>query len=105
MTWTPDVTVTINGIDYTGATLETVRVTRGRTEMYQEPQAGYSYCELIDLDGVGLGIQPLQQLSITVKNSIGTLIPVFTGKVSDTSASLYDTGVESGTPGAIVTTA
>jgi hypothetical protein len=103
MTWTPDVTVTIDGIDYTGATLETVRVTRGRTEMYEEPRPGYTICELIDLDGVGLGIQPLQTLTVSVKNTIGTPIRVFTGTVSDTAAVLYDTGFESGIAGSIVT--
>ena len=103
MTWTPQVTVTINGLDYTGATLETVRVTRGRTELYEEPRAGYTICELIDLDGTGLGILPLQRLTVSVKNSIGTPVPVFAGTVSDTASVLYDTGVESGTPGAIVT--
>jgi hypothetical protein len=101
--WTPEVTVTIGGTDFTGATLETVRVTRGRTEVYEEPRAGYVICELIDLDGNGLGIQPLQSMTVSIKNSIGTPVPVFAGQVSDTAAVLYDTGFESGTAGAIVT--
>jgi hypothetical protein len=103
MSWTPQVTVTIGGTDFTGSTLETVRVTRGRTEVYEEPRAGYVICELIDLAGTGLGIQPLQPMSVSIKNSIGTPVPVFAGQVSDTASVLYDTGFESGTPGAIVT--
>jgi hypothetical protein len=103
MSWTPQVTVTIGGTDFTGSTLETVRVTRGRTEVYEEPRAGYVICELIDLEGTGLGIQPLQSMSVSIKNSIGTPVPVFAGQVSDTASVLYDTGFESGTPGAIVT--
>jgi len=103
MTWLPDVTVTINGTDFTGSTLETVRVSRGRSEVYEEPRAGYTICELIDLNGTGLGIEPLQPMQVTIKNSVGTSIPVFTGTVSDTAAVLYDTGFESGRAGAIVT--
>jgi hypothetical protein len=102
MTWTPQVTVTINGIDYTGSTLETVRITRGRTEQYEEPRAGYAICELIDLDGTGLGIEPLQRMRVTIKNSIDQVVPVFTGQISDTASVLYSTG-EVTNPGAIVT--
>jgi hypothetical protein len=101
--YSPEPTVTIGGINYTGNTLETVRITRGRTEVYEEPRAGYAIAELIDLNGNGLAIQPLQPLTITVKDGSGADIPVFTGQVSDTSAVLYDTGFESGRPGAIVT--
>jgi hypothetical protein len=103
MTWTPQATVTINGVDYTAETLETIRVTRGRTEVYQEPRAGYAICELIDLDGTGLGIEPLQTMSVTVKDSTGTTVPVFAGRVSDTAEVVFDTGFESGTLGTIVT--
>jgi hypothetical protein len=103
MTWTPQATVTINGTDYSGQTLETIRVTRGRSEVYAEPRAGYAICELIDIDGSGLGIEPLQTMSITIKNSIGTPVPVFAGQVTDTAEVVFDTGFESGTLGTIVT--
>jgi hypothetical protein len=103
MVWTPEATVTINGIDYTGNTLEAIRVTRGRDDVFTEPRAGYAICELIDLNGSGLGIQPLQRMSISIKNSVGTTIPVFTGNVTDTAEVLFDTGFESGTVGTIVT--
>jgi hypothetical protein len=101
--WSPNVTVQIGGRDYTGATLETVRITRGRNEIYEEPRAGYAICELIDLNGTGLGIQPLERMTVSIQDSYGNQLRVFTGNVSDTSAVLYDNGVESGTAGAITT--
>jgi hypothetical protein len=102
MSWEPQVTVTINGVDYTGSTLESVRITRGRTEVYEEPRSGYAICELIDLVGTGLGIQPLQRMRVTIKNTVDQIVPVFTGQIADTSAVLYSTG-EVGNAGAIVT--
>jgi hypothetical protein len=103
MTWTPQATVTINGVNYTAETLETIRVTRGRAEVYQEPRAGYAICELIDIDGTGLGIEPLQTMSISIKDSTGMTVPVFAGNVTDTAEVVFDTGFESGSIGTIVT--
>lgn len=103
MTWTPDPTITIGGVDYTGDTLETVRIRRGRDTVYQEPRAGYLIAELIDLDGDGLDFDVLDTVQVTLDDSAGSPVTVFTGKVSDWSAVLYDTGVESGTAKAVYT--
>ena len=103
MSWTPEVTVTIDGRNLTGSTLETVRITRGREDVFAEPRASYCLAELIDLDGLGLGIRPLQLMQVTMKDSAGISRPVFTGTVSDTSAVLYDAGEVDNTPKAIVT--
>jgi hypothetical protein len=103
MPYVPDVNVTINGTDLSGITLETVRVVRGREDVYGEPRAGYAICELIDLTGTGLGIEPLQTLSITVDDSLGAPVDVFTGIVSDTAIQLYDAGEVDGIPKGLVT--
>jgi hypothetical protein len=103
MPYVPDVHVTIDGNDLSGITLETVRVVRGRDDVYDEPRAGYAICELIDLTGTGLGIEPLQTLSITIDDSLGAPVDVFTGIVSDTAIQLYDAGEVDGTPKGLVT--
>jgi len=103
MTWTPAPTLTIGGVDYTGATLETVRITRGRPEVFSEPRAGYMIAELIDLVGDGIPVQPFDNVTFTLDDSNGEPVTVFAGQVSDTSATLFDTGVESGTPGSVTT--
>jgi hypothetical protein len=103
MTWAPLTAVSINGFDYTGDVLEGVRIGRGRSEVYAEPRAGYCYAEIIDLTGDGLGIDVLQDLQVSVRDSIGTYRPLFTGTISDVSAKLYDAGNLSGKPAAIVT--
>jgi len=103
MTWSPLTSVSINGLDYTGDALETIRIERGRTDVYAEPRAGYCIAELIDLTGDGLGIDVLQPFQVAIRDSIGTYRPVFTGTISDVSASLYDSGEVSGKAAAIVT--
>ena len=103
MTYSPDVHVLIDGTDLSGITLETVRVVRGRDDVYTEPRAGYAICELIDLTGAGLGIEPLQSLKITVDDSLGAPVDVFTGIISDTGISLYDAGEVDGIPKGLVT--
>ena len=103
MTWTPNPTLTIGGVDYTGQTLETVRITRGRTEIYDEPRAGYLLAELIDLTGNGFPITPFDDVTFTVNDSNDQPQTIYRGRVSDTARVLYDTGVESGTAGTVLT--
>jgi hypothetical protein len=64
MSWTPAPKLTVNGTDYTGSTLETVRITRGRPDIFSEPRAGYLIAELIDLTGAGIPIRPFDRLSV-----------------------------------------
>ncbi len=103
MTWLPDTTVTINGVDFSGRTLEGVKVVRGRSQIYEEPRASYCIVELIDLTGDGLAVRPLDRMRVDIKDSNGQPVRVFTGTVSDTGERIFDTGVESGTPGTFTT--
>ena len=103
MVWQPSTIVTINGSDLTGVTLESIRVTRGRDDVFAEPQAGFVACDLIDLTGAGLGLEPLQDISITIVNSLDERVDVFTGQISDTSVRLYDSGEVDGLTKGIVT--
>lgn len=103
MAWSPNATVTIGGVDYTGEALETVRIDRGRDTVFQEPRAGYAILELIDLDGQGLDFDVLDSLTVTLDDSNGDPVTVYSGTVSDWSSRLYDTGFESGAARSITT--
>ena len=103
MTWAPLPTVSIAGLDFTDDALETVRIERGRTDVFAEPRAGYAICELIDLTGAGLGIDVLDTFQVSIADQLGVYRSVFTGTISDVSSSLYDSGEVSGVPAAIVT--
>jgi hypothetical protein len=103
MSWAPLPTVSIGGLDYTDDAIETVTITRGRTDVFAEPRAGYAFCELIDLTGDGLGITVLQPFQIAIQDSDEIYRTLFTGEVVDISTNLYDSGQVSGKPAAIVT--
>jgi hypothetical protein len=103
MSWAPLTTVSIDGLDFTDDALETVRIERGRTDVFGEPRAGYAICELIDLTGDGLGIGVLQRVQVAIRDSAGVYRPVFTGEIADVSSTLYDSGEVSGKAAAIVT--
>jgi hypothetical protein len=83
-----DVTVTINGTDYTGQTLANVRVVRGREDIDSAARAGYSLVELIDETGTGFPIDVTDMVRITIENSTGS-VALFTGTISDISSRLY----------------
>jgi hypothetical protein len=102
MTWRPQATVTLNGVDYTGDTIDRVTITRGRRLVYEPAPAGYCRATLIDLVGTGLPIDIAETLEVTVKDTGGTDITVFSGYVTEIAADLYDPGI-GGTPAATYT--
>ena len=98
MTFQPAPTVTIDGTDYTGDTIDQVTVTRGRDTVYSEPQPGYAVLRLIDKTGTGIPIEVGDQVTIDLEPGR----PVFVGTITDWSAGLYDAGIRN-TPAATVT--
>ena len=103
MTWSPNPTLTIGGVDYTGRALETVRITRGRSEIYEEPRAGYLICELIDLEGTGIPVRSFDTVEFTIDDSAGIPRKIFVGEVSDRTTNLLDAGFEADRTTAITT--
>lgn len=89
MSFAPDPTVTIAGVDFTGDTVDAVQITRGRDTVYAEPQPGFASIRLIDKTGQGLGLEVGSRVLI----DIGTGRRVFFGTVTDWTAELYDAGL------------
>ena len=48
--WNPVWQIKINGVDYTNAILANLTITSGRTNIYEQAQAGYINLSLINLD-------------------------------------------------------
>ena len=94
MTYLPNPTVTIDGADYTGRTIGEVSISRGRDTVYSSPAAGYASIELIDVTEGGLGFQAGAPVSVTLEDSSGDPVPVFTGFVSDWQSNVTATGGE-----------
>jgi hypothetical protein len=103
-TWTPTTTVNIGGVDYTGDTVGTVTINRGRDNVYADPTAGFAAVQLIDKTGVGITLDPAEVLTIDIEDSAGDAVRLFTGAVTDITKDLYDPGLR-GSPAAVVTVA
>jgi hypothetical protein len=85
MSWQPQATVTINGVDYTGKTLNGVSVTNGRSGIWEQARAGYANVEILNLNDTAEPFALNQSLTIKVKNSSNADVTIFTGVINDIS--------------------
>jgi hypothetical protein len=96
----PEWRVTIGSNIYTNVTLSGVTMTSGRTDIYSQPVAGYCSLVIVNLDESQFTFAINDGLTLQIKNSAGTYVPIFGGSITDI-------GIEVATAGdaGIVTTA
>ncbi len=90
--WSPIWQVEINGVNYTNYTLANLSITSGRTNIYEQAQAGYVSMELINFDQAAIPFQINDSIGISVYNSSNALIPIFGGNVVDLGVSISESG-------------
>jgi hypothetical protein len=91
MGWTPQPTVTINGTNRKSITLQNVEISYGRSGVWEQARAGYAIMTILNT-GTDYGFDMNQSVSIKVKNSVGTDVTVFTGKISSVDNGLAASG-------------
>lgn len=92
--WSPDWSVSINGgADLSNLTISDLIVTSGRTDIYSQALAGYARFTVKNLTQSSIVFDVNDSVVIKVKDSTGTLIPIFGGNVSD-----IDVVVQTGEP-------
>jgi len=90
--YTPVYKVLINAVELTDVTLANLTIQSGRTDIYQQPVAGYCQLQLLNFNNdiynftVGTGI------TIEVTNSTGAFVPLFGGYISDFTVAVEQTG-------------
>ena len=84
--------VTIGGIQYQTSILANLTITSGRTNIYEQAQAGYTNIELINLDQANVIIEINDSLSIELQDSTATFIPIFGGSVVEVGISVAELG-------------
>jgi hypothetical protein len=84
--------VTIGGVQYTTAILANLTITSGRTNIYEQAQAGYTNLELINLDQSNVLIGINDSLTIELQDSTATYVPIFGGSVVDVGISVAEVG-------------
>lgn len=90
MTWNPNATVNVSGVNYTSKALVGAAITYGRTTTDQQPRAGYATISLADTTNTDVAFQIGDTVSVSMKNTSGVDVTVFTGTLSDVTATVVD---------------
>ena len=84
--------VTIGGVQYQTAILANLTITSGRTNIYEQANAGYTNIELINLDKSNVLIEINDSLTIELQDSTATFVPIFGGSVVDVGIAVAEVG-------------
>ena len=90
--WNPIWQVQINGVNYTEYTLANLTITSGRTNIYEQSQAGYVSMQLINFNQASIPFQINDSIGISVYNSSNVLIPIFGGNIVDLGVDIGEAG-------------
>lgn len=81
--WTPQWKLTINGVDYTSKVIASISHFSGRASIYQQPTASSLQIEVVDLNHLSYEFNVNDAVSLQVKNSAGSYVPIFGGRLTD----------------------
>jgi hypothetical protein len=90
--WNPVWKVEIDGIEYTDAILANLTIRSGRTNIYEQAQAGYVNLQLIDLSQTTIPVSINSTISVQIKDTSATFVPIFGGSVVDIGLEVRDVG-------------
>lgn len=86
MTWLPEWRITVGTTVYTNVTA--VNLTTGRIDIDRQCQAGYARMDIINSTNAPFDVDVTDILTLELKDSGGTYVPVFGGTVSDFTTSV-----------------
>lgn len=90
--WSPVWNVEIDGVSYTTAILANLVIRSGRTNIYEQANAGYVNISLLDVDQSEIPVAINSSLSVLIKDTSGTFVPIFGGNVVDIGIEVRDVG-------------
>jgi len=90
--WNPVWLVQIDGVSYTNFVLANLTFTSGRTNIYEQAQAGYVNLQLINIDQTNIEFTINNSVSISLQDSTATFVPIFGGTIVDLGISVADVG-------------
>jgi hypothetical protein len=90
--WNPVWQLSIDGGTFTTVTLANLTITSGRTDIYQQPVAGYCTVEILNTDQSPVSIDVNDSFALQVKDSTNTFKPIFGGFVTDINQSVTVSG-------------
>ena len=75
--------ITIDGVNYTNYILADLTIQSGRTNIYEQAYAGYCNITLINLDQSQIAFDITDPITISIKDSTNTFVPIFGGTIVD----------------------
>jgi hypothetical protein len=84
--------VTIDGVNYTDFVLANLSITGGRTNIYEQAQAGYCSLTLYNVTQSQVDININDSVGIGLKDSNDVFVPIFGGSVVDLSIEVANAG-------------
>ncbi len=90
--WSPQWRIIVDGVNLTNVTLTGLTISTGRTNIYNQPQAGYCAIQLINTDGTFYDITVNSSVTVEIKNSSNNYIALFGGRVSDVTNTVNSSG-------------
>ena len=90
--WNPDYRVKANGTDVTDVTLVGFTIASGRNDINASTNAGYAQISLINLNNNYYPFSINTAVTIEVKDSTGTFVPLFGGRISDIAIQVQSAG-------------
>ena len=90
--WSPEWKVLIEGVEFTDVVLANLAISSGRTNIYTQAQAGYCTFNLINLNVGAITAEINDSVSIQVKDTSGTFVPIFGGNIVDVAVTVSQVG-------------
>ena len=90
--WNPVYRVKVDGVTVTSATLSGLTITSGRTDIYQQPIAGYCNLSLIETAEASVPYEVNDAVTIEVQDSTGAYVNLFGGFVTDLGITVQTSG-------------
>jgi len=90
--WNPVWRVIVDSTIYTNFALANLTITSGRTNVYEQAQAGYVNLQLVNLDQSNVDININDSVTIELQDSTATYTPIFGGTITDVTIAVTATG-------------
>jgi len=90
--WAPVWRVKIAGVDVTDSVLASLNITSGRTNIYEQAQAGYCSITLIVFNQTAIDYEINDTLSVEVQDTAAVYTPIFGGSIVDIAVSVSEVG-------------
>jgi hypothetical protein len=84
--------VKINGLEYQNYALANLTINTGRTNIYEQAQAGYVNLQLINLEQTPITASINDAVTIELQDSTAAFVPIFGGSITDITVEVTTAG-------------